>query len=275
MTRTIVRPVEPYKTSLSPNNAYWMAKLAKLSYLKRPDDSPDEKAIFEILRDEDNEFISVTGESKNSAQAILVEHDDFFCLAFRGTDSKEDWLDNLNVFPEKVLFGQFHRGFWNSVEDVWAPLFQRYMELRLERKRPLFLTGHSLGGAMATVAAAKLIHWDWPFTSVYTFGQPRSMTTATARIFNTEAKGKVFRFQNNNDLVTRAPARLMGYSHVGTYIHITDDGTLCLEPGLWLRFLDAVDGAVDDLRERGLDGIKDHSMASYLTAVTQWNFVQS
>ncbi|NEQ96048.1 MAG: lipase family protein [Cyanothece sp. SIO2G6] len=270
-----MKPVEPYKTSLSPNNAYWMAKLANLVYHKRPDGSPDEEKIFSLLQIEDDEFMSVTGASQQSAQGMLVEHDDYFCLAFRGTDELDDWLDNLKLFPEKVLFGEFHRGFWNSVEDIWEELFTRYLELRQQKKRPLFLTGHSKGGAMATITAAKLIHRDWPFTSLYTFGQPRAMTTATARIFNVEAKEKTFRFQNNNDLVTRAPARLMGYSHVGTYVHISNDGTICLEPGFWLRFLDRVEGAIEDLGELGIDGVKDHSMVNYLAAVNRWALVLS
>ncbi|NET11388.1 MAG: lipase family protein, partial [Symploca sp. SIO2B6] len=147
----------------------------------------------------------------------------------------------------------------------------QYQSLRQQKKRPLFITGHSLGGAMATVAASRLIHQDLPFTSVYTFGQPRSMSTATARIFNVEAKSRVFRFQNNNDLVTRAPARLMGYSHVGTYVHIKEDRTIHLEPGFWLRFVDSIDGAVGDLRERGLDGISDHQVEEYLRAVELWD----
>ena len=73
---------------------------------------------------------------------------------------------------------------------------------------------------MATIAAAKFIHEDMPFTSVYTFGQPRAMTRDTSRIFNMECKSRFFRFHNNNDLVTRVPARVMGYSHVGSYMYI-------------------------------------------------------
>ena len=205
-----MKTIEPYKTSLSPNNAYWMARLAKVAYAHLPSGHPDEANILQDLKDEDQQFISVTGTSKDTAQAILVEHNDYFCLAFRGTNELADWLDNLNAFPEKILFGEFHRGFVRSVDDVWAPLFNKYLELRVQKKRPMFLTGHSLGGAMAAIAAAKFIHKALPFTSVYTFGQPRSMTRETARIFNAEAKSQFFRFQNNNDLVTRAPARLHG-----------------------------------------------------------------
>jgi hypothetical protein len=266
-----MKTVSPYQTTLNENTAYWMARIAKAVYLKTTDDSPDESAILSELKQDDGSFISVSGTNKNSAQAALIEHENYFCLAFRGTDEISDWLDNLNVFSEKVLFGEFHRGFWNSLNDVWQPLFDRYLQLRQTVRRPLFLTGHSLGGAMATVAAAKLIHSDLPFTSAYTFGQPRSMSLATSRVFNVEAKGKFFRFQNNNDIVTRVPARLMGYSHVGSYLYISEEQRINNDPGFWLRFLDSIDGIVDDIGKKGLDSVEDHGMDNYLAAIEKWD----
>ncbi len=266
-----MKTIDPYKASLNRETAYWMARIAKIVYLKKADDAPDEAAILADLQAEDSGFISVLGTNHKSAQAALIEHQNYFCLAFRGTDEIADWLDNINVFSEKVLFGEFHRGFWNSLNDVWDPLFERYQQLRLQKRRPLFLTGHSLGGAMATVAAAKLIHADLPFTSAYTFGQPRAMTLATSRIFNADAGSKFFRFQNNNDIVTRIPARLMGYSHVGSYLYISEEKTLHRDPGFWLRFLDSIDGIVSEIGEIGLDGIQDHGMENYLNAVAKWD----
>ncbi|MCI0505187.1 MAG: lipase family protein [Gammaproteobacteria bacterium] len=264
--------VEPYRTTLSKGNAYWMARIAKAVYLKRANsDEPDKNKILEDLRTEDPKFRDVIPASKNSAQAALIEHDDYICLAFRGTDQIADWLDNTKVFQERALFGGFHRGFWNSLHDVWTPLFDKYQQLRDTKKRPLFLTGHSLGGAMAAIGAAKLIHQDLPFMSVYTFGQPRAMTLETARIFNVEAKGRFFRFQNNNDIVTRVPGRSMGYSHVGSFLYISEEEKISNDPGLWYRFLDSLDGAVGAARETGIDAIEDHDMSKYMNAVIKWD----
>jgi len=266
-----MKSVEPYKTVLSENNAYWMARIAKAVYLKESNsDKPDKDQIMKDLKLEDSRFRDVFGVSEKSAQAALIEHEDYLCLAFRGTDEINDWFDNVNAFQERALFGGFHRGFWKSLNDVWAPLYDLYQTKRSEKKRPLFLTGHSLGGAMATVAASKLIHEDRPFTSVYTFGQPRAVTLDTARIFNVEAAGRYFRFQNNNDMVTRVPGRLMGYSHVGTCLYISQEKKLHKDPGFWFRFLDSVDGAVEAVRETGIDAVEDHDMDDYLGAVAEW-----
>ncbi len=110
------KQVSPYKTELDAGNAYWMARLSKEVYLTKSEDdqAPDEEKILSNLRKDDARFKSVLGVDKNSAQAALIEHDDFLCMAFRGTDELVDWLDNLNALSTKQLFGEFHRGFWDS-----------------------------------------------------------------------------------------------------------------------------------------------------------------
>ena len=265
--------VSPYKTGLHQGNAYWMARFSKEVYLKKSDNNqiPDEDKILANLKQDDSKFMSVFGVDKNSAQGALIVHEDFLCMAFRGTNELADWIDNINVFSTKELFGEFHRGFWNSIEDVWKPLNEKFRYLQKQKKRPLFITGHSLGGAMATIAAAKFIHEDKPFTSVYTFGQPRALTRETARIFNMECKSRFFRFHNNNDIVTRVPARLMGYSHIGSYLYISEEKEIIQEAGFWFRFMDYFDGAFNALKEKGIDAIADHDIAKYLAAVEKWN----
>lgn len=271
-----------YKTTLDSGNAYWMARLSQAAYIKNDDGSPNEAAILENLTAEDPRFLSVYGVSKNSAQAIVVEHLHYLAIAFRGTDEGADWVDNLDVGTEQTGFGKFHSGFLGSFNDVWPALRSKYEALRKvdlqqvdaggsQRSRPLFLTGHSLGGAMATVAAAHLLDLDWPFISVYTFGQPRAVHRDTRISFDIMAKERFFRFQNNCDIVSRIPARVRGYSHVGKCIYISEEGELHCDPGFWFRFLDAIDGAVESAKKFKLDIIIDHNMDNYLAAVRNWD----
>lgn len=267
-----MKTVSPYKTTLDQGNAYWMARLSKEVYKKVSDDNqlPNEDKILTSIKNNDEKFRSVFGVDNNSAQAALIEHEEYLCMVFRGTNELEDWLDNINAFSTNELFGEFHRGFFNSVEDVWLKLDTRCKELQKENKRPIFFAGHSLGGAMATIAAAKYIHEDIPFTSVYTFGQPRALTRKTSQFFNLECKGRYFRFHNNNDIVTRVPARLMGYSHVGTYLYISEEKIINQDPGFWFKFVDYFDGAISALKEKGIDGVEDHDMSRYLEAIESW-----
>lgn len=273
---TSPKRVEPFNISLNSGTAYWMARFAKVAYHRRGDGSPDAAAILADLQGEDPGVVSVIPFHQKSSSAVLVEHADYFALAFRGTDELRDWVDNVNTIPIAALFGSFHRGFYFATERIWPQLvkyyLQRRQELRQEDQKPkgLFLTGHSLGGAMATVAASHLIERDFPFTGVYTFGQPRAVSARTADVFNGRARSRFHRFQNNNDVVTRVPARMMGYSHVGTYMHILQNKRIVQDPGLWLRFLDAKDGIVDDIKDRDLATFEDHRMEDYLYAIDQW-----
>lgn len=260
--------------------ACWMARFAQVAYFRRSSKNPfpDEKKIFETLSQEAAGFKEVQGFDAGSSQGVVIVHEDFVVAAMRGTDEAADWLDNLHAWPAESRFGNIHSGFKRATEAVWPDMKRA---IRAGRRRsggknrraydvPLWLTGHSLGGAMATVAAADLLWADESYQGTYTFGQPRVGDREFARKYNIEARAKHFRFQNNNDIVTRVPARLMGYSHVGSSLYITEDGEVSDDPGWWTRFLDRVKGAVEDLLEVGIDAVKDHDVQLYRYAVEAW-----
>jgi len=194
--------------------------------------------------------------------------------AFRGTDEIADWLDNLNVLSQPSSLGNIHTGFYKALMDIWPQMkscirsFRRTLDDHPGRS--LWLTGHSLGGALATLAAATLIEADETFYGAYTFGSPRVGDRVFARNFNVEAKNKVFRFQNNNDLVSRIPTRMMGYSHLGSFVYISEDGQLNTDIGLWYRFIDTIKGVIADIGEKGLDTITDHNIQEYLNAISNY-----
>jgi triacylglycerol lipase len=272
-----MRRIDPFDIKLNEATAYWMARFSKLAYVCKDDGSPNQDAILAELKAEDPEIEGIVPFHAKGSSAILIEHANYFALAFRGTDEPRDWIDNINTIPTASLFGRFHRGFYNSLERIWPEITNYYQKKRTElrklenKAKGFFLTGHSLGGAMATVAASQLIYRDYPFTSVYTFGQPRAVTAETADILNIRARNRYYRFQNNNDVVTRMPARMMGYSHVGTYMHILQDKTIVNDPGLWLQFLDMKDGIIDDIRDKDFATFEDHMMEDYLFAINQWD----
>ena len=268
------KKVSPGITTLDAGNAYWMAKLAKAVYCKKSEEEtrPDEEKILHDLKQEDKDFISITGFDKNSAQAMLVEHKDYFCMSFRGTDELADWLDNMDIASTEQACGIFHEGFWESTEDIWG-IYSKYKELASgQEQRPLFITGHSLGGAMATVAAVRLLHENIPFVGLYTFGQPRAMVRKMIPIVNAQCKDRFFRFQNNNDIVTRMPALLAGYRHGGTQLYISQHRVIYRKTSFWFSFVDHLSGTFKNLKKlHRLDMISDHDMNEYLAAIQDWN----
>ena len=102
--------------------------------------------------------------------------------------------------------GLVHTGFYEALSSVWDQLMMR-LEEHGARRKSLWITGHSLGGALGTLVAAtfglQLVNMG--FNGVYTFGQPRIGNVEFAKNFNHRLGAKAFRFVNKNDIVTRIP----------------------------------------------------------------------
>lgn len=75
----------------------------------------------------------------------------------------------------------------------------------------IIATGHSLGGAVATIAAANLRKAGFA-VDIYTFGAPRAGNAAFAN-FVTQQAGAEFRVTHDNDPVPRLPPIIFGYRH--------------------------------------------------------------
>jgi triacylglycerol lipase len=268
-------------TGFDPNNACILAELSAATYRQ-------EKENNEQWRSRTKE------ESKNwgfdpdhvycfnnkGAQAILLSDDEKIIVAFRGSEEKEDWADNLNRKTEKAFKQRFgckiHAGFydyfnmiWNPYDDPGKPESQGIEAiLREEIKRSTFqkvwFTGHSLGGAVAAFGAVACIVEDPPIIvhGVYTYGQPKVGGKDFADRFNQELGSKVFRFVNHNDIVPRVPtwAPFFFYNHFGQIKYITEDGKIMdAEQISWLKgFAISLVGGVDNLFTQEKDGVFSH-----------------
>ena len=280
-------------TRYKPENAYWMSQFSNLVYLKmgdrtdaenKKDVTPDKETILERLQKLGSGFLKVEAFNHKSSQGIVIQHQDYVVAAFRGTDQIQDWLDNIKVSSTEGPLGKVHSGFYNAMLDIWEreqpetePMWERIQALRQadnnQPKRPLWLTGHSLGGAMATLAAAWLAERKLPLYGVYTFGQPRCGGEDFQIAFDAKLKERFFRFQNNNDIVTRVPARVMGYEHVGRYIYITEKRELKADVSWWYRFVDRIEGVVDNVLDNDIriEAIDDHQLEKeYIKGIIAW-----
>ena len=132
---------------------------------------------------------------------------------------------------------------------------------------PLVVTGHSLGGALAVLAADILNAQGFLIHSVYTFGQPRVGDATFAARYNMTLGQRTFRIVNSNDLVPRLPGWLMGYRHCGQHFFITAAGALIFNPSLFTLLTTDFVGLYRAYRK--LDGvvIEDHFMKRYIAAL--------
>ncbi|GGD94512.1 lipase family protein [Paenibacillus nasutitermitis] len=138
---------------------------------------------------------------------FLIESERAAILAFRGTSSATDWVTDL--IAQQIVFKPAnkrcltHRGF----TDVYMSAKQDIFRLldTLPGNKPLFVTGHSLGGALATLAALDIVtNRSHKQLIVYTFGAPRVGDPSFVRHYNKNVPVN-FRIQNEYDIVPHLP----------------------------------------------------------------------
>lgn len=138
----------------------------------------------------------------NGTQAIIVENDNLIALAFRGTEPtsiKDIKSDTKATSTRCESGGKVHSGFKEAYEDVSFDV-QTYLDSMGEIRKPLFITGHSLGGALATIAAKRL-EYPGGIAACYTFGSPR----VGNQEWVSNIKTPLYRLVNAADCVTMMP----------------------------------------------------------------------
>ncbi len=247
---------DPNAIGYSALNASWLSQCAGLAYQPH-------NAVKEIA--EEWEFIQCHFFDISDSQGFLIASDDLIVLAFRGTEPSclRDWMTDARLLQVKGCGkGLVHRGFLAGLDCIWRDLATKLVEFRTQ-EQPLLITGHSLGAALATLAAARFQEKGQTVNGLYTFGSPRVGNEEFAKWFDAAFKHKAFRFINNNDVVTRVPPRSLGYRHVGRCLYFDVAGTLQDDPIFWNKFLETVKGGIDDFLKPGVDNIKDHDMGTY------------
>lgn len=258
-------------------NAYWLGNAARLSY-------QDADTIREAVRAWGlNEFHFY---DRLETQAFIAANDDLIVLAFRGTTALLDWIFDARVDLVGGPAGRVHEGFMVALSFVWREVWSYIKEER--RGRALWVTGHSLGAALATMAVAKLrLERDEAVNGLYTFGQPRGGDMEFARIFDQDFGQQTYRYVNDQDIVARVPLRLMQYSHIGTFKWFDENGVQQDAADWWDIVARRIREPLDDLIPRMLpvtnsrlgafvrdvdarfrprvEAIEDHSMDEYVT----------
>lgn len=146
-------------------------------------------------------------------------------VVYRGTEAVGDWLTNLSVFSQGTTYGNIHRGFLYEFRNSRQKV-DSLLGLANADSKKIFLAGHSLGGALATVASMEWfgIH---PIAAVYTFGQPAVGFTALRSSVEVRYPDRFHRFVNEGDIVPRVPP--WPYRHAGRLHHLLDNGTVSNE----------------------------------------------
>ena len=130
---------------------------------------------------------------------------------FRGSDNVMAFLHDADCRPVNVIgFGNVHAGFWHALSAI--------LPACLALPRPLAVTGHSLGAAMAILYGATLARLGC-VVPVYAFEPPRMCLDNTLAKFLAYTKVPVYATRNGNDVVTEIPWEMTlpaSLVHIGT-----------------------------------------------------------
>jgi len=233
----LTKEMPTYRQAYSDRTAWLMSCAAELAYVKFNPLLPNEKlqAVFnkqvdEYLEGEKKKILTLLLDSFSydakdqekilisdlgtirlkliktfdvaDTQAFIAVTDQFAVLSFRGTESNKpnDIKSDLKAMQVKCITGgMVHSGFSEAFDAVSEQVQTALNEANITEK-PLFITGHSLGGALATIAAKRLTHKSG-IAGCYTFGSPRVGDTNWV----TGLRTPVYRVVNAVDSVTMMP----------------------------------------------------------------------
>jgi len=231
------------------HNCHKMAKAAGLAYL----DQEEAYSEYQKLGYDNHIFMEDDG-----AQCHAVWNDEEFVLCFRGTEPGEfsDIKADLNALPDKAQEGGWvHNGFQVEIDKLWDEL---QFVLKYADDKTFLICGHSLGGAMATIAASRL---NELVDALYTYGSPRVGTRKFCKSLNNIPH---YRHVNNNDLVTSVPPAFLGYRHTCKPRYINYFGQI-RNMSKWQRVKDKFRGRWRALKKgMPFDGAYDHGMNHYI-----------
>jgi len=207
-------------TTFSLINAWWLAESSTLVYA----DEDFVKPRFSEAKLREVHFLD-----SQSTQCYVANNDKFAIVAFRGSEiwKKREKIDLNAMFADLKTNidirltdwekgGKVHRGFKEALDQVWPDLLP-YIENLHHKGCKIWMTGHSLGAALATLAASRFGNVQ----GVYTFGSPR----VGDEVFRERLKIRIYRIVNNDDIVPRVPPS-GAYVHVGELKFIDSHGII-------------------------------------------------
>jgi triacylglycerol lipase len=240
-------------------DAWWLAESATLCY-----DNPERVgAGFGAAGLDHVEFIN---DAETDTDLYVAHNDRHVVVAFRGTESglRRGETDFTHIFIDIVATdgrfkptpfagdprkGKVHGGWQRGVERVWGTLRPRLEHLR-DGRREVWFTGHSLGGALATIAAAKAAEIaGFDLRGLYTIGSPR-VGDATFKahfdgLLRDRYRMEYYRFVHRQDLVTTVPPPpLFPFTHVGTLKQIHENGEITGGVGMLEQATNLVGGVL-------------------------------
>ncbi len=200
------------------NVIYHAAKLSEKAY---------ENECLDPNSKEENTFGNIGGVAAGFVKYEEIDGEPYVVVTFHGTANLRDAATDLNALVgrdcEFLGNARVHAGFYNRYEEFRKEMIEKVEECykKTNMKPKVLVTGHSLGGALATLAALDLQQQPKAFRGriqMITFCSPRVLSRAAhnaARLVLPEIKSHALRIWRVGDTVAKVGMGLLGYEHFG------------------------------------------------------------
>ena len=270
---------DPGDAAFNRANALYLAHAADVAYLRTPAAAARERLGLEAYA-----FCNPVTRTRG----FLGVCDTHAVLAFRGSDpvTLPAWVTDavVRLVERGEYAGRVHLGFSSALKRTWDKI-----ERAVERvgDRPLFLTGHSMGGALAVLAACRLARAGQEPVATYTYGAPRVGDPAFCEGYAL----RTYRVVNRLDIVPEMPLasaktllpnrprvtnekilerlhrlaeRVPCYGHVRTLVYIDGDGEVTTDAEVEPWRPHAVARAIATRGKSFHEGVTDHLISNYI-----------
>ena len=245
------------------NEAALCAELSRVAYIGFDRGEEGRRRASGILRNAGfarEQFISAGGTECFVARDIDAQ---LTVVAFRGTAGLRDVVTDLMAWRTRWgPGGKVHAGFARALRQIWPMLVPALGE----RDGRLIYTGHSLGAAVATLAATLV-----PPAALYTFGSPR---VGDARFVELLSEIRCIRTTGCSDVVCQVPPPWLGFEHSGRLTYLDRDGRSHIDPDPEMMREDQSSGRRAYVRRFAWGWgnawsrrLADHAPANYVSAV--------
>lgn len=245
------------RAAYSDRTAWFMARCSELAYVQF--EAGQEQQLRDSLKELGLDFVK--GFAREATCAFLARNDRFAVLAFRGTTKDyRNILSDLDIrFRHDKSGAQIADGFSRAYALVQDDIAAAVGALSLSL--PLYITGHSLGGALALIASIRIRPSD-RIAACYTYGCPR---VGNAEFGDLLWKVPVYRQVHYSDIVPRVPFGF-GYRQDGDLRYIKRSGALVEDPNSIGPFLSFVWSFVTSFKSV----FENHRIAGYAAALYDW-----
>ena len=219
-------------------------------------------------------YTDITYLDKDGSQGYILESDTENVIVCRGTEVSDprDAISDLKVwYAKEPRLGLVHAGFKQSVDRLWPQVKAHLLE---DGYKPAYFAGHSLGAAMASIMAVRMLQdpeMNKP-QKLYTYGSPRAFSFIGSRLSCSGVDHH--RWVNNLDIVPRSPGVLMGYGHFG-HMHYINSWGKVIKHNVFTREWDRISAWKRAAEDEDLGYIDSHAMDNYIAALENYKNEQN